>query len=129
MAEPAWTDERVDRALGSVLRIGVVLAAAVVAAGGVGYLAERGGGPSDHRTFHGEPPDLRGPVGIVADALNLESRGTIQFGVLLLIATPVARVALAAYAFTRQRDRVYVGICLLVLAVLLYSLLAGGRTG
>jgi uncharacterized membrane protein len=123
---PGWSDERVDRTIGGLLRLGVVLAASVVAAGGVAYLVQRGSAPSDHRQFHGEPADLRGPAGVVSDALAFESRGVIQLGLLLLIATPVARVAFAVYAFDRQHDRAFVGVSLVVLAVLLYSLLAGG---
>jgi uncharacterized membrane protein len=46
----------------------------------------------------------------------------IQFGLLLLVATPVARVAFAVFAFARERDRVYLTVSLIVLAVLVYSL-------
>jgi len=46
----------------------------------------------------------------------------IQVGVLLLIATPVARVVFAAVAFTMQRDRLYVGISVAVLTILLVGL-------
>ena len=43
-------------------------------------------------------------------------------GLLLLIATPIARVALSLIAFARQRDRMYVCITTLVLGLLLFSL-------
>jgi uncharacterized membrane protein len=46
----------------------------------------------------------------------------IQLGLLFLIATPVARVAFSVYAFMRERDKTYVIITLIVLAILLYSL-------
>ena len=46
----------------------------------------------------------------------------IQLGLLILIATPVARVAFSAFGFAVERDYLYVGITLFVLAVLLYSL-------
>jgi uncharacterized membrane protein len=120
-----WTDRQVEQTIGTLLRAGVLLSAAVVTAGGVAFLARHGGDRSDHRTFHGEPAELRGPVGVASDALAGDSRGLIQLGLLLLIATPVARVAFSVYAFARQRDRTYVAICLVVLAVLLYSLLGG----
>lgn len=58
--------------------------------------------------------------------LALHSRGIIQFGVLLLIATPIIRVTFSVLAFARQRDRVYVVVTLIVLVVLLYSLTGGG---
>jgi len=42
------------------------------------------------------------------------------------VATPIARVAFAAVAFAIERDRLYVAISLLVLAVLLYGMLRSG---
>ena len=54
------------------------------------------------------------------------SRGLIQFGLLLLIAVPVARVAFSVVAFALQRDRTYVVVTLIVLAVLLYGLTRAG---
>src|SRR5437763_1980111 len=113
-----WTDQQVDRFLGDLLRTGVLLAAVTVLAGGVAYLARHGTDPADYRVFRGEPADLRTPSGIVKDALALRGRGLIQLGLLLLIATPVARVALSAFAFARQRDATYVAATLLVLALL-----------
>jgi uncharacterized membrane protein len=47
-------------------------------------------------------------------------------GVLLLIATPILRVAMALVGFAMERDRQYVLIAAIVLALLLYSLSAGG---
>ena len=46
-------------------------------------------------------------------------------GALVLLATPVARVAFSVLAFALQRDRLYVGVTLFVLSVLAYSLLGG----
>jgi uncharacterized membrane protein len=121
-ADGRWTDQQVEEIVGNLLRAGVLLAAAVVFLGGVLYLARHGGERADDRIFHGEPADLRSPAGIVEDALALSSRGIIQLGILLLIATPVARVIFSVFAFARQRDYVYVAVTLVVLAVLLYSL-------
>ena len=122
----AWTDERVERVIGTLLRWGVILAAAVVLAGGVMYLARYGSTIPDYRVFRGEPSDLRNVSGIVTGAVSWHSRGLILFGLLLLIATPVARVAFSVVAFALQRDRAYVVVTLIVLAVLLYSLAIAG---
>ena len=54
----------------------------------------------------------------------LKGRGS-QLGILVLIATPVFRVLLSAFAFWMQRDWIYVAITLVVLAVLAFSLLSG----
>jgi uncharacterized membrane protein len=120
-----WTDQQVEVMIGNLLRGGVLLAACVVLGGGVLYLLRYGGTAPDYRVFHGEPIDLRSVSGIVRDAVSLRSRGVIQLGLLLLAATPVARVAFAVVAFARQRDALYVVVTLIVLAVLLYSLTGG----
>ena len=46
----------------------------------------------------------------------------ILAGLLILIATPVARVVFSLVAFALERDRVYVAITAIVLLALLYSI-------
>jgi len=121
----AWSDDRVEQLMGRLLRAGVMTAAAVVLAGGTIYLARHG---SEHRELHqfrGEPASYREPVRIAREAAALSGRGLIQLGILLLIATPVARVAFSIWAFSRQRDHLYVLISAVVLAILVYSIGSG----
>ena len=118
-----WTDERMERFIGELLRIGVLLAAALVLAGAVVSLAQHGGQRPDYQVFRGEPRALRGVAGIVREAVALDGPGLVQIGLLVLIATPVARVVFSVFAFAAQRDRTYVVITLVVLAVLGFSLL------
>lgn len=127
-----WTDERVEQFLGNLLRAGVLLAAAVVLVGGVLYLAHDAREVRHYARRDFEDPArrliyARGPAEFVRDALTGDSRGIIQLGILLLIATPVARVVFSVAAFALERDGTYVVVTLVVLAVLLYSLLAGGQ--
>ena len=128
MANPArqWSDQNVEEWIGNLLRAGVTLAAAVVLFGACVYLARHGHEMPQYHVFVGAPTDLRSISGIMKDALAFKGRGIIQFGLLLLIATPVARVAFSVVAFAMERDRLYVVVTLIVLAVLTYSL-AGGR--
>ena len=60
-------------------------------------------------------------------AADWRGRGIIQLGLLVLLATPVARVAFSVVAFALQRDRLYVAVTLVVLAVLLYSIVGAER--
>jgi uncharacterized membrane protein len=120
-----WSDERVETTMGNLLRAGVVSAAAVVLVGGLVYLLRHGAAQPGYHLFRGEPADLRSIWGIVAEASTLRGRGIIQLGLLLLIATPVARVAFSVYAFARQGDRIYVVVTLIVLTLLLYGLTGG----
>jgi uncharacterized membrane protein len=108
--------------MGNLLRAGVVLAAIIVIGGGIFYLIRYGATSPDYGVFHGEPADLRSLLGILVDAVDLRSRGLIQLGLLLLVATPIARVAFSVFAFARQRDLTYVVVTLIVLALLIYGL-------
>lgn len=121
--QSSWTDQKTEEIIGTLLRAGVTLAAAVVLAGGLVYLVRHGGEPADYKGFRGEPSDLRHVGSIVRDAVTLRSRGIIQLGILLLIATPIARVAFAVFAFAAERDKMYVVFTLIVLAILMYSLI------
>jgi uncharacterized membrane protein len=120
-----WTDQNVEELIGTVLRVGVTLAAAVVLFGGSVYVARHGGAVPQYHVFVGEPTDLRTVSGIVKDVLAFRGRGLIQLGLLFLIATPIARVAFSVAAFALQRDRLYVVVTLIVLSVLIYSLTGG----
>lgn len=118
------SEEKFEKMLANLLRGGVLLAAAVVSLGAILFLARHGGEVHDYSVFRGEPADLRDPRRIGPHALELSGRGVIQLGLLLLLATPVARVLLSAIGFVRQRDWLYVALTLTVLALLLASLLA-----
>src|SRR5512136_10198 len=114
-----------ESVISALLLCGVVSSALVVLAGGVIYLMRHGLESPDYSVFHGQPPDLRSPRGIVADTMALRGRGLIELGLLLLIATPLARVAFSVFGFLRQKDYTYVFVTLIVLALLLFSLSGG----
>jgi uncharacterized membrane protein len=70
----------------------------------------------DYHTFHAEP-----------FSLTVQGEPLIALGLLVLIATPIARVVLLLIAFVARRDRVYTAITVAVLTVLLISLGVSGR--
>ncbi len=121
-----WTDFRIAQVVGNLLRAGVVIAALVVVAGAAVFLVRHGAERAHYGIFQGEPSELRSVRGIVASALDGRGRGLIQLGLLLLVATPVARVVFSVVGFALERDRAYVVITLIVLGVLVFSL-TGGR--
>jgi len=124
MAE--FTDKEMEIEIGQMLRIGVSLSALVVFAGGILYLRSATGAP-DYAHFHATAEHLRTIAGVLHGVARFDAASMIQLGILLLIATPVVRVILCVVGFARQRDRLYVGVSALVLAILTYSLLAGAR--
>src|SRR5690242_15426938 len=87
------SEERVELVVGNLLRIGVLASAVIVLAGGLLFLMHEGRSPArDLHDFRAEPAELRSPEGIFRETARLHSTGLIMLGLLLLIATPVARV-------------------------------------
>jgi uncharacterized membrane protein len=123
-APTAMTDKRAEEIIGILLRTGVTIAALIVFAGAIPYLIQHGTEKPHYHTFHGVPHNLRHVAGIVKASMALDPAAIIQLGLLLLIATPVARVAFSVFAFAEECDWIYVVITLIVLALLLYSLSA-----
>lgn len=120
------SDYQLDQIIGNLLRFGAIIAAVVVLVGGVAFLVRHGGEPAHYGVFTGESDGLRSVPTIVREAFSLNSRGVMQLGLLLLVATPIARVVMSLAGFALQRDYEYVVITAIVLGVLLFSL-AGGR--
>ncbi len=116
------SDEKIDQIIGNLLRIAVILSAVFVITGAVIYLMRHGAEMPDYGVFAGVPKNLRGLREIIESAWQIRSVGIIQLGLLLLIATPVARVLFSVFAFLIQRDYMYVVFTLIVLSVLLLSI-------
>jgi uncharacterized membrane protein len=115
-------DHRLDAAIGYLLRIGVSVAAVIVLSGLILYLAHSNDELPDFSHFRGHPIHLSGAGRILSQALSLNSSGVIYLGILLLIATPVARVLFCIAGFAAEKDRFYIGVSSLVFAILVYAL-------
>jgi uncharacterized membrane protein len=122
----AISDEKIDATISILLRVGVAISSLTVFCGGVLYLMKHGREVPGYHIFVGEPAQLRSVLGVARTATSFYGRGIIQLGLLMLIATPIMRVAFTVFSFLFQKDKVYVGVTLIVLCVLLFSL-AGGR--
>jgi Protein of unknown function (DUF1634) len=72
------------------------------------------GGPGE------DPTDFSG---VLAGIGALRPIAIAQAGLLVLVATPVSRVAVSLVAFLLERDRLYAAITAAVLGLLLFSLL------
>ena len=85
------------------------MAGTVVLFGAIVYLIRNGGAAlPDYKSFHGETMQLSTVEGILAGCREFRGRAIIQLGLLLLIATPVARVVFAVVAFALEKDKLYV---------------------
>lgn len=118
----SWNDKRIETVVGVMLRTGVMLAAAIVLTGGVLYLFQNHGPRPDYRQFNGEPHRLMDVGSIAHGVVTGDARSIIMLGLLVLIATPVARVIMCVVGFLFERDKLYVMVSTVVLAILVYSL-------
>lgn len=106
--------------ISGVLRGGVLLSVAVIL-GGISYFyVLRYTGMLSHPTF----PDTLPAV--AAGVLHGDPLAIVVLGLLILLATPVIRVAVSIAAFAIENDRTYVIITALVLAILLFSIFGIG---
>jgi uncharacterized membrane protein len=121
----AKRDEQLELPMSRLLQGGVVVSSLIMIIGGAIYLMRHTSEHPDYKMFHGVEPAFRSIGGILQRVREGSGRGLIQLGVLCMIATPVMRVAFAIYAFARERDKLYVGISTIVLALLLYGLVKG----
>lgn len=126
-----WEQRDVELWIGKLLRYGVILACIVTFIGGFIYLLQSGSAMPNYRpvptgeTFLGAAEYLREFSGILPRLLEGDGAAIIQLGVIILIATPVIRVAFSAIAFLIERDYLYVFITILVLLIIMSNMFFG----
>ena len=118
-----FDDRRMETIMGRLLQVGVLLSSFVMIAGGLLYMRAHFGETPNYRVFSSEPQRLRHFGGVLEGIETGDPAALIQLAVLLLIATPVARVVFALIAFLIEKDKLFVLISAIVLAVLLYGFL------
>jgi len=119
-----------ELAISRILKAGVNASLLLVAAGSILSFAQGG-------VYGPLPSDvarLTGPGGafprtaawLASGVVHLRGQAVIVSGLLLLIATPVLRVAASVAAFALERDRAFAAIAAAVLLLLLASFALGG---
>lgn len=132
MARPATSDitsardeHAIELFIGNLLRVCVIATVAVVLLGAVLYLPAAYLTRPSYHTFLGEPSAFRSVGGIIGAAILGDGKSIVQAGMLLLILTPILRVAVSVVAFLYEKDYLYVALTLIVLGLLLFSLSGG----
>jgi uncharacterized membrane protein len=93
--------DRLEHVVGVVLRIGALVSTAILALGLAVALAR--------------PSSAAGPA-------------VIRAGLLVLLATPVARVIASVLDYARDRDWLFAALTFIVLVIVLGSLIVGARS-
>jgi uncharacterized membrane protein len=118
-----------ESVISKLLRGGVIASVALIVVGTIltfvqnpAYLS------SSAELRHMVAPDARFPhtISILAERLRqFRGEAVVTLGLLVLMATPVARVCVSIAAFIYYRDRIYIFITVAVLFLLLLSLVLG----
>lgn len=125
-----WGEKDVEQYIGKLLRYGVILSCAITLFGGIIYLFQQKGVIVDYSPVptgqaFGVADYLRELNTIIPRILDFDGAAIIQFGVVVLIATPIMRVAFSAFSFLIEKDYLYVIITLIVLAIIVANMLLG----
>ncbi len=119
------TDKDIQSLVGNLLRAGVYISMGIVILGGIIYLLDHANEKIDYATFDIHKVSLRTVEAIFANVLTFKGAAVVQFGLLMLIFTPIARVLMAVISFFLEKDYLYVLIGLIVLAIIMASLSGG----
>ncbi|TWR27615.1 DUF1634 domain-containing protein [Mucilaginibacter pallidiroseus] len=121
----AFKDKDMQAVIGWVLRLGVLISMLVVFIGGIIYLYRHGHTTASYHQFKGVPDFVTGIPNIFSAIVNGRGRAIIQAGIILLIITPIVRVAFSIVGFIIERDWLYTGISVIVLLIILFSAISG----
>jgi len=120
--------ESMNALIGGLLRYGVIISAVIIAIGTVLLLLGSGSQEVSQLVVynpgqlpHGNFDPTLGHM--VAGLATLDPQSIIELGVLVLLATPAARVLLSVLLFSAEGDRTYAYITAVVLVLLLFSML------
>jgi uncharacterized membrane protein len=116
-----FRDADLEQVIGELLRYGVLASSLVVLTGGIVYLVRHGGQYPQYHAFRGEPEKMRNPVLMWEAIWRGEGRPLIQLGLLILVATPIARILFSFVGYLLEKDYLYAVLTVIVLLVILLN--------
>jgi len=120
-ADESEEDRGMDRLIGAALRYGVLTSIAFILAG-LALLLARGGAADVLGANSPLNTSTISPAAVASGLTSLDPLSLILLGLMLLIATPVLRVALGIASFARERDWLYVLITSIVFVNLMIAI-------
>ena len=120
-----FKDKDMQLVIGWILRVGVVISMTIVFIGGVFYLYRHGHSIPQYHTFKSVPFFVQNASGLINGVFTLKGQAIIQLGILLLIITPILRVAFSIIGFIIEKDYLYTFITIVVLLIIMASMFTG----
>ena len=118
------TPRQMEMFIGRMLRVGVFTACAIAIVGGILYIVQKGGTQVDFAEFTSSMA-VESIGDVIRGVLALDAISVIQLSLLILIATPIMRVAVSVIAFAIEKDLLYVIITLAVLSIIIFNIFNG----
>lgn len=118
-------DKDIQVVLGTLLRAGVIISMSIVLIGGIVFLIHNKGIITDYKVFKPELSKFSSIAAIFRGLSTFHGDAIVQFGILMLIFTPIARIVFAIFSFFLERDYLYVLIGFIILAIITISLNGG----
>jgi len=119
-------DTDIQLIIGTLLRYGVWISLSIAAIGGVIYLFGHEEELVQYQVFKEQDHHI---FSIIQDTFigvtHGRGRSIILLGVLLLFLTPILRLVFSLIAFFLEKDYLYVGITLLVIGIICFSIFFG----
>lgn len=115
-------DKDVQVILGTLLKVGVLVSTCIVLIGGMIFIYTHASQKVSFTDFKPEEVKFSSIASIFVGLRAFDGLAIIQFGVLLLIFTPIARVVFSIFSFLMEKDYMYVLIGIIVLCVIITSL-------
>lgn len=118
-----FTDLDLNRSVGNLLRLGVIMSVITSFVGFVKLFLEGFEMPKDYAAL--EIPEGTIWQSFWTSLLKFEGMAIIQLGILLLILTPLVRLLFALVGYLKEKDYTYVIVSVIVLGIMLVSFLMG----
>lgn len=115
-----WAERDMEVFIGKLLRYGVIASCVITIFGGIIYIYQ-------HQTLPDDQVDhyLRELTSIIPHMLAFKGDAIVQFGVCVLIATPIMRIVVSIFAFIIEKDYLYITITVIVLCIILANMIFG----
>lgn len=124
--EPHNKSKNLALVIGNIMRWGVVISLSVTFIGGVVYLSDHPGEKVSYKVFTEQDHSVAEIfMGTWRGILDFKGEALIMMGILLLFSTPVIRVLFSLLGFIIEKDKLYIVITLIVLAIIFVSISGG----
>lgn len=120
-----FTDIDLNRSVGNLLRLGVLLSVFTSLIGFIKLFTEGFVMPKKYKLLEMGSSSEKVWSQFWSSLMKGEGMAIIQLGILFLILTPLVRIIFALIGYLKEKDYVYVVISLIVLGIMTVSFLTG----